>query len=322
VSTPPQRPSDEAEVRTYYGQGVLKEPEWTWEVPWYLFAGGMAGASSALAATAALRGNDELARSARLVAGAGTAVSPPLLIADLGRPMRFFNMLRVCKPTSAMSVGSWILAAYSPAALGAATAEATGTFPRLKRVADAAAALLGPAMAVYTAVLVADSSIPVWHEARNELPLVFAASAAASAGAATLLLTDPTAAGPARRLALGGAVVELVAGKVMEERLGEIGEVYDAEEAGAFGKAAKVCTSVGAALVALGGRQRPVMAKAGAAALLAGSICLRWSVYKAGFQSARDPKYVVKPQRGRLQERRGHREDPTRAGLSPSSRVR
>jgi hypothetical protein len=244
-----------------------------------------------------------------LVAAAGTAVSPPLLIADLGRPARFLNMLRVFKPTSAMSVGSWILAAYSPAALGAAGLEVTGWFPRLKRVADTGAALLGPAMAVYTAVLVADSSIPVWHEARNELPIVFAGSAAASGGAAALLLTDPEAAGPARRLALGGAVVELAADKVMEERLGEIGEVYDAEEAGAFGKAAKACTSVGAALVALGGRKRPGVAKLGALALLAGSVCLRWSVYKAGFQSARDPKYVVKPQRERLQRAEGHRSE-------------
>jgi nucleotide-binding universal stress UspA family protein len=311
-TTAPNRPADEAEVRTYYGQPVVREPEWTWEVPWYLFAGGMAGASSVLAATAALRGNDELARSGELVVAAGTAVSPPLLIADLGRPMRFFNMLRVFKPTSAMSVGSWILTFYSPAALGAAAAEATGWFPRLKRVADTAAAVLGPAMATYTAVLVADSSIPVWHEARNDLPAVFAGSAAASAGAAAILITDPEHAGPARRLAIGGAAVELVADEVMHRRLGEIGEVYDMEEAGAFSKAAKACTGIGAALVAVGGRRRTGVAKLGAIALLAGSICERWAVYKAGFQSARDPKYVVKPQRERLQQGTGHRRDTAR----------
>jgi hypothetical protein len=308
-TAPPQRPDSEAEVRTYYGTPVLKEPEWTWEVPWYLFAGGMAGVSSALASTAALRGNDELARSARFVAAAGTVVSPPLLIADLGRPARFLNMLRVFKPTSAMSVGSWILASYSPAALGAAAAEATGWFPRLKRAADVGAALLGPAMAVYTAVLVADSSIPVWHEARTELPILFAGSGAAAAGAAAVLLTPGASAGPARRLAIGGAVVELVTEKVMEERLGELAEVYDVEEAGAFSNAARVCTSVGAALLALGGRRRPLLARLGALGLLAGSICQRWAVYKAGFQSARDPKYVVKPQRERLQRGEGHRRE-------------
>jgi hypothetical protein len=316
TTAPPSRPTEEAEVRTYYGQPVLKEPEWTWEVPWYLFAGGLAGASSVLASMAALRGNEPLARSARLASAAGTAVSPPLLIADLGRPMRFFNMLRVFKPTSAMSVGSWILAVYSPASLGAAGLEATGWFPRLKRVADTGAAALGPAMAVYTAVLVADSSIPVWHEARNELPLVFAGSAAASAGAAAVLLTDPDHAAPARRMAVGGALVELAADEAMHRRLGELGEVYEAEEAGAFSKAAKACTSIGAALVVLGGRKRLGLARFGALALLAGSVCERWSVYKAGFQSARDPKYVVKPQRQRLQEGTGHRADPSRGPAS------
>jgi hypothetical protein len=39
---------------------------------------------------------------------------------------------------------------------------------------------------------------------------------------------------------------------------------------------------------------------AGAALVLAGSACERWAVYKAGFQSARDPRYIVGPQRARL----------------------
>jgi hypothetical protein len=161
----------------------------------------------------------------------------------------------------------------------------------------------------------------VWHNARNELPIVFAGSAAASAGAAAVLLTAPEAAGPARRLAIGGAVVELIADEAMHRRLGEIGEVYDVEEAGAFSKAAKACTSVGAALIALGGRRRVVLARLGALALLAGSICERWSVYKAGFQSARDPKYVVKPQRERLREGTGYRDDAAGGPASNGHRV-
>ncbi|MEX2619169.1 MAG: NrfD/PsrC family molybdoenzyme membrane anchor subunit [Egibacteraceae bacterium] len=299
----------DGEVRTYYGAPVLKEPEWTWEVPWYLFAGGLAGTSSVLAATAALRGNPALARAARLVAAAGAAVSPPLLIADLGRPARFLNMLRVFKPTSAMSVGSWILAGYSPASITAASLDVTGRAPRLRRIADTAAALLGPAMSTYTAVLVADSSVPVWHEARNELPFVFAGSGAAAAGAACVLVASPDTTAPARRLAVGGATVELVAGEVMLRRLGETGEVYDTGRAGAFSKAAKACTAVGAALVALGGGRHTAIARAGAVAVLAGSVCQRWAVYTAGFASAADPKYVVKPQRERLRSGQGHRDD-------------
>jgi hypothetical protein len=49
------------------------------------------------------------------------------------------------------------------------------------------------------------------------------------------------------------------------------------------------------------------MAVAGSALLLAGSACERWAVYKAGFQSAADPKYVVGPQRRRLEAERAVR---------------
>ena len=88
---------------------------WTWEIPAYFFFGGMAGAAAPFALLSELRGDEALARRAWLVALAGVAASPPLLIADLGRPERFHHMLRVLKPTSPMSVGSWILGASSTA---------------------------------------------------------------------------------------------------------------------------------------------------------------------------------------------------------------
>jgi hypothetical protein len=292
----------EAEFRSYYGRPIIKEPVWTWEVPWYLFAGGLAGASSSLGLGARLSGNDRLARAAFTVAGAGAAVGVPLLASDLGRPERFLYMLRMFKVTSPLSVGSWILAGLSPAAVGAAVSDRLGIFPRLGRVAEVTAGLLGPALATYTGTLVADTAVPVWHEAGRELPFVFAGSAAASAGAAALLLTPPAAAGPARRLVVSGALLELGAGQAMERRLGELGEPYHQGPAGRLARLAKACTAAGAGLVAAGGRRRG-LAAAGAALVLAGSACERWAVYKAGFQSARDPKYIVGPQRARLAAR-------------------
>ena len=108
-----------SEVRTYHGRPVLARPVWTWEAPVYLFAGGLAGASAGLAWASELTGRDALARRAWAVAiGAGSAC-PPLLVSDLGRPERFYNMLRVFKVTSPMSVGSWLLA-VSGTATGAA----------------------------------------------------------------------------------------------------------------------------------------------------------------------------------------------------------
>ena len=289
----------EAEFRSYYGRPVIKEPAWTIEVPWYFFVGGMAGAAAPLAVAARMAGNERLARSAVTVAAAGVAVGTPLLVSDLGRPERFHHMLRVFKPTSPMNMGSWVLAGLGPSAVNAAVSEWFGIFPRLGRAAEVVSGLLGPALSTYTAVLVANTAVPVWHEAGRELPLVFAGSAMASAGAATALLTPAADAGPARRLAVTGAVVELAAGQVMERRLGELGEPYHQGVAGRYARLAKGCTATGAAAIGLAGRRRP-LAIAGAGLLLAGSAFERLAVYKAGFQSARDPKYVVKPQRERI----------------------
>ena len=290
-------------MRSYYGRPILKEPVWTWEIPTYFFAGGLAGASSTLSLVARAAGNEPLARATTYISAVGDAVSPMLLISDLGRPERFLNMFRVFKVTSPMSVGSWVLGASGTANGFAAAAELLGILPRLRLAAETVSALLGPLLATYTGILVADTAIPAWHEARRDLPFVFAGSSAASAGAAAILFVRPEDAGPARRLLLAGAAVEGVSMKMMEERLGFIGEPYKTGTAGRFAKAARGLTVAGAALTAVAGRKRGGAA-AGAALVLAGGMCLRWAVYKAGFQSARDPRYTVDVQRRRLESAR------------------
>ena len=289
-------------ARTYYGRPVIKPPVWTREIPWYFFFGGMAGAAATLAAVARGRGNERLADAAGRVALAGGLASPPLLISDLGRPDRFHHMLRVAKPTSPMSVGSWVLMVFVPAAGGAAVLSTLGWLPRLQRAAEVAGAALGPAMSTYTAVLVASTAVPAWHEARKELPWVFAGGSAASAGAAALLLVDGEEAAPARKLAVSGAAVELVAAWLMERRLGELGEPYQMGAAGGLSRLATGLSAAGAGLLGLLGRRRGA-AVAGAALVLAGAAAERWAVFKAGFASAQDPRYTVKPQRERISGR-------------------
>jgi Polysulphide reductase, NrfD len=301
---PTARVMAKASPDSYYGRAVIAEPTWTWEIPFYFFFGGMTGAAAPYALLAELRGEDERARRAWLVALGGILVSPALLISDLGRPERFHHMLRVFKITSPMSVGSWILSATGGAvALGAARS-VLGWFPRLGR-ASSVAAVLGPALTTYTAVLVADTSVPVWHDARRELPFVFAAGGAMSAGAAVTLAGSPG--GSARRLSLLGAAGELVATEVMERRLGSlVGEPYRRGLAGRFTTAAKALTAAGAlAMGAARPGRRGRRPRLGAAMMLAGAVCTRWGVYEAGRQSARDPKYVVEPQRARVAESRG-----------------
>ena len=285
------------EVRSYHGQPVLKRPTWTWEVPVYFFTGGMAGASAGLGYSSQLRGNDVLARRSWTVAAAAIAVSPPLLISDLGRPERFLNMLRMFKVTSPMSVGSWILSASGAATAVAAANQWTGRFPRAAKVARPAAAVFGLPLSTYTAALIANTAVPVWHEGRRWLPFVFGSGAALSAGAAAVALTPPEHAAPARRLALGAAVVEVGCKELMQRRLGELGEPYDQGAAGRFSQLSRACVGAGTALLASRGRRSRSAAAVAGGLLCAGALSARLSILRAGFQSASDPKYVVGPQR-------------------------
>src|SRR5947209_16654460 len=108
----------------YYGVPLLKEPQWKPEVPLYFFVGGAAGASAVIANAAGWVGDDrELVRNARWMAAGGGALASALLIKDLGKPSRFLNMLRVFKPQSPMSMGAWILAAFSAHAAAAKFAD-------------------------------------------------------------------------------------------------------------------------------------------------------------------------------------------------------
>jgi formate-dependent nitrite reductase membrane component NrfD len=169
----------DAEFTSYYGRPVIKEPVWkTPDVPGYLFLGGLAGASSVLGAGAQLSGYRELAKVAKVGALGAISLSAVALVHDLGRPGRFVNMLRVFKPSSPMSVGSWLLAAYGPVAGAAAVSEVTGLLPKAGLAATLGAGLLGPGIATYTAALICDTAVPGWHEGYREMPYVFAGSAA------------------------------------------------------------------------------------------------------------------------------------------------
>jgi hypothetical protein len=288
-----------AEFRSYYGRPILKRPVWKWYIPAYFFTGGLSGASATLALGGQLTGNRSLRRTSRIVSLAGIAASTFFLVVDLGRPSRFHHMLRVARPTSPMSMGSWLLALFGPATGAAAVSEMSGLLPAVGDAAGVVAGILGPGVATYTGVLVADSAIPAWHEARDHLPLLFAGGAAASAGGVALQFLSGDAAEPARRLAITGAQVELGASRAMEQRLGPVGEPYEVGPAGRIGKAATQLTTAG--VLALGfGKKRTWLARVGGALVTAGAAAERFAVFQAGIQSAADPKYVVATQRERL----------------------
>ncbi len=179
---------DDVEFTSYYGRPIIKPPVWkTPDVPLYLFLGGAAGTSSILAALADVTDRPTLTRAGRLMAGGGALASVAFLVHDLGRPERFLHMLRVMKPTSALSMGTYILSPFSAAAGATAAVELLGWFPRLKRFGGAVAALFGPPMTTYTAALLTHTAVPSWAAAHRKLPYVFAGSAMAAGGGALLV---------------------------------------------------------------------------------------------------------------------------------------
>jgi formate-dependent nitrite reductase membrane component NrfD len=272
-------------VSRYYDRSILKQPTWKPEIGIYFFAGGLAGASAVLSFVARMTGNRRLERSGLISAMAGTLVSPLLLIKDLGKPARFHHMLRVFKPTSPMSIGSWILSGFGASITAAAGSEMLKLARPVGLVAHAGSATLGPALATYTAVLVSDTAIPAWHRGRAEMPFLFAGGAAASAGAAAVVLTPTTDAAPARRLAIGGALLEIGASHLMKRRIGESASAYEEGEVKILDRLAIGLSLLGA--VAIGGSgKRRWLAVLGGLTLLMGSLSERLAIYRAGFHSA------------------------------------
>jgi formate-dependent nitrite reductase membrane component NrfD len=307
----------EPEFTSYYGRPVVKPPPWGHDIAAYLFLGGLAGGSAMLGAGAQLTGRDTLRRNCRLAALASVSVGAAALVHDLGRPERFLNMLRVIKLTSPMSVGSWILTAFSAGAGVAAAAEADrmtgerlplGPLRRVLRAVEGLAGLeaaaFGPPLAAYTAVLLADTAIPAWNDAGGELPFVFVSSASLAAAGLAMVTTPVAETAPARRLAVIGVIGDLAATRVMHQRMDPVvAETLHDGRPGTLLRLSEALAIAGGIGTLIGGRRRSVAMAAGLS-LMAASALTRLGVFEAGIRSARDPRYTIEPQKRRLAARR------------------
>lgn len=307
----------DAEFVSYYGKPVVKPPPWEWPVALYLFVGGVAGGSGVIAAGAQLAGLDTLRRNARLGAMTAVGISGAALVADLGRPERFYNMLRTFKITSPMSVGSWILTGFS-SGMGVAVANEVDRIsgnrlpigpvrPVLRAVegpAGIGAGVFGPPLAGYTAALLSNTAVPTWNGAYKHLPFVFASSASLASGGLAMITTPTSQTRPARTLAAIGCAADLVATKVMERQMDPV--LVEPLHHGTPGKLLRwserlvVAGGIGTLFA---GRSRAVAVASGLA-LMTASAFTRFGVFEAGLESAKDPRYTIEPQKRRLAARR------------------
>jgi formate-dependent nitrite reductase membrane component NrfD len=271
----------------YYGLPLLKAPVWTWEVPAYFFVGGAAGASAVIALAAQLTGGDEkLVRDARWIACIGANLSAPLLIADLGRPERFLNMMRIFKPQSPMSVGVWIVALF-----GASSTTAAIFRTRLKPIgnlAAAAAALSGLGMSTYTGVLLGATAIPVWSKHVKTLPMHFGASGLASAASVLQLRGHDEPA--LNALAFLAAAFETYTGLQIEKDPDAASEPLRHGATGITTRIGGLFSGPIPLVLRLVGAKSKRIQRAAAFSSLLGSLLTRVAWIEAGKASARDPR--------------------------------
>jgi hypothetical protein len=292
-------PTERATAETgYYNLPALKAPAWTWEVPIYFFTGGAAGAAAVLASVAKRRAtNHKFVRDAQWLAAIGGAISPALLIADLGMPSRFLGMMRVFKIQSPMSVGSWTLMTFSSSAAAIAMLSEierrTGRrVPILSKAAEVASVLSGLVLATYTGVLIGATAIPAWNENISTLPVHFAASGLSAAVAILELRGHHTA--PLNKLGIGAAAIETFTGARLELHREPASETLRTGRTGLSMRAAGLLSGpvpLFLRLLSLGAsrRRRIQLRDAAALSALAGSFVTRMAWVHAGRASAKNP---------------------------------
>jgi Polysulphide reductase, NrfD len=289
------------------GGPLIKAPVWTWEVPLYFWFGGIAAGSSFVALACDVAGDEGSAATARKVALGALAPSPALLILDLGRPERFYNMLRIFKPRSPMSMGAWALTAFGNLAAAAVGADLLGR-RRTARALGAANAVVGGYLGSYTGVLLASTAVPVWARSRLFLGPIFVSTAAATGAAACRLalvaLGLPAAHATAKALArveMSAMAAELGLSVINERRLGPLAAGLEVGRPGKLFKAAKWAVRAGLALQLV--RRHPAHQHVASALYLAAGLLFRYAWVGAGPLSARDDRMVAEMARSR---RHGH----------------
>ena len=282
---------------------IIHAPVWTWEVPLYFWFGGMAAGSSFVALACDLAGDETSARVARLVALGALAPSPPLLIMDLGRPMRFYKMLRIFKPRSPMSMGVWALTAFGNLAAAAVGADLLGR-KREAKVLGGANAVVGGYLGSYTGVLLASTAVPVWGRSRLFLGPIFVSTAAATGAAATrlALVASGLPVGHPTRRALGtvetaAMTAELILSIINERRLGPLAGGLEKGRPGTLFKAAKWAVRVGLSLRLARRRGGPGVHHVASLLYLAAGLLFRYAWVGAGRLSARDDRAVAEMHR-------------------------
>ncbi len=277
----------------------IHAPVWSWEVASYFWFGGMASGSAFVALACDAAGDHRSAAIARKVALGAVAPAPVLLIADLGRPERFLNMMRIFKPRSPMNMGAWCLVAFSGSSALAVGCDLIGR-PKAARALGALTSLFGSYLASYTGVLLACTAVPVWARSRTILGPAFVATATATGAATTrlVLVARGLPHGHPTRRALGtietaSMLTELSISALGERRLGNAAEPLHRGRAGLYFRTAKSLVGLGFSLRLVARRTGPREHELASLLYLAAGLLFRFAWIYAGRTSATDDAAVA-----------------------------
>ena len=300
----------------------IHAPVWSWEVATYFWFGGMASGAAFVALACEAAGDHRSAAIARKVAVGAVAPAPVLLIADLGRPERFLNMMRVFKPRSPMNTGAWCLVAFSGSSSLAVGCDLIGR-PKAARALGALTALFGSYLGSYTGVLLACTAVPVWAGSRTILGPAFVATATATGAAATrlVLVASGLPSGHPTRRALGtietaSMLTELSISALGERRLGDAAQALGRGRAGVCFRTAKGLVAFGLALRLVARRTGPREHELASFMYLAAGLAFRLAWVYAGKVSATDDAVVAAMARDRRAPHDDHQQTWQERALS------
>jgi formate-dependent nitrite reductase membrane component NrfD len=299
------------EDKNYYGIPPIKHAHWTWQIPVYFWIGGIGSGVHLFSTMAQLLGHKDeaLTRASRYTLFLTMILSPILLIWDLGRPERFYNMLRVLKLRSPMSTQSWSVFAFGNlggliAARQAAEDGLLGEdnlLVKLVRLIPArflslVALPVGLNVGSNTGNLISATSVPIW--ARNWLFMgpTFLTSGLSTALSWLLLVLRLTRSGEEKTLrALHRAekatlVIEagLMAASLL--RMSRWSKPLFSREVAPLFVGGTLIGGILAPMALLFGKESRSRSMLASVLALAGGLAFRFAIIQAGRKSADDPE--------------------------------
>jgi protein NrfD len=291
-------------IPTYYGRPAIKPSPYGWIVATYIFVGALAAGLQIVVTAAELlgiSGSADVSLIGRAIALGGAILGGILLIAELHTKQRFYNMLRIFRPTSPMSIGTYVLIGFGFWSLIAFLGELFGV-ALLGVVCGCLAAVTGWWMASYTAALMSATATPLWAAAPKLLAMRFASSAIATGAAAASLVALGVATGSGLVRAFGNIsalallleVAASIAAMTVRRGMGVNGPLQEAPWGPIyvigvllFGNVAPLVLYI---LINLDGEATGILALAASVCVLCGGLLMRGAILLAGNESARRPQ--------------------------------